>query len=157
MSLEQRWLKAAYQGSRWLTPLYPLGDLYRYLVARRSSHYHAGKKLAVKASVPVIVVGNITLGGTGKSPLVAWLVNWLRKQGWSPGIITRGYGGKASHYPLRVTAITDPAQSGDEPLMLAQQTGCRSWLIRAVHEAFKPWLIVGATLLSVMMGYSIWR
>ena len=124
MSLEQRWLKAAYQGSRWLTPLYPLGALYRYLMARRNRHYHSGKKLVVKASVPVIVVGNITLGGTGKSPLVAWLVNWLARQGWSPGIITRGYGGKASHYPLLVTAITEPAQSGDEPLMLAQQTGC---------------------------------
>lgn len=73
--------------------------------------------------MPVIVVGNITLGGTGKSPLVAWLAGWLVAQGWSPGIVSRGYGGNAPSYPLLVTADTNVVESGDEPLMLAQQTG----------------------------------
>ncbi len=124
MSLEQRWLKAAYDDSQWLVPLYPLGTLYRYLMSRRDAQYSSGKKTVWQASVPVIVVGNITLGGTGKSPLVAWLSRWLVQRGYSPGIVTRGYGGKAVNYPLHVVATTDPAHSGDEPLMLAQQTGC---------------------------------
>lgn len=123
MSLAQRWLNAVYGASPWLMPLYPLGGLYRYLMKLREMRYHNGKKPVWKAPVPVIVVGNITLGGTGKSPLVAWLARWLVNQGWSPGIVTRGYGGKAATYPLFVTPQTPASQSGDEPLMLAQQTG----------------------------------
>lgn len=123
MTLAQRWLKNAYQGGRWLWPLIPLGALYRWAMAKRESDYRCGKKDVWKATVPVIVVGNITLGGTGKSPLVAWLGRWLVAQGWSPGIVSRGYGGKASHYPLFVTASTNAFDSGDEPIMLAQQTG----------------------------------
>ncbi|MBT2787534.1 MULTISPECIES: tetraacyldisaccharide 4'-kinase [unclassified Halomonas] len=122
-TLSECWLKGAYQGSRWLLPLRPLGALYQWAMARREQAYRKGRKITWKAPVPVIVVGNITLGGTGKSPLVAWLASWLVAQGWSPGIVSRGYGGKAPHYPLLVTADTDVAESGDEPLMLAQQTG----------------------------------
>lgn len=122
-TLAERWLKGAYQGSRWLALLKPLGALYQRGMARREQAYRRGSKASWKAPVPVIVVGNITLGGTGKSPLVAWLASWLMGQGYTPGIVTRGYGGKASHYPLRVTASTKVAESGDEPLMLAQQTG----------------------------------
>lgn len=121
-TLAQRWLEGAYQGSRWLWPLRPLGALYQWAMARRERAYRRGKKDVWQAPVPVIVVGNITLGGTGKSPLVAWLANWLVSQGWSPGIVTRGYGGKAPHYPLFVTPGSSVMESGDEPLMLAQQT-----------------------------------
>lgn len=123
MRLAKRWLDAAYGGSPWLAPLFPLGSLYRYLMCRRARDYRRGRKPVWRAEVPVIVVGNITLGGTGKSPLVAWLGRWLVAQGYSPGIVTRGYGGTAPHYPLHVTPATDPAHSGDEPLMLVQQTG----------------------------------
>jgi tetraacyldisaccharide 4'-kinase len=122
-SLSERWLQGAYQGSSWLWPLRPLGALYQWGMARRERLYLRGERNTWRAPVPVIVVGNITLGGTGKSPLVAWLASWLVSQGWSPGIVTRGYGGKALRYPLFVTASTDVAESGDEPLMLAQQTG----------------------------------
>ena len=122
MTLAQRWLEGGYHNSPWLIPLRPLGALYRYIMKRREAAYASGKKVSWRAPVPVIVVGNITLGGTGKSPLVAWLGRWLVAQGWSPGIVTRGYGGNAEHYPLHVTPATDPAQSGDEPVMLAQQT-----------------------------------
>lgn len=90
MSLAQRWIKAAYGGSNWLAPLYPLGGLYRYFMERRAQCYREGNKPVWQAPVPVIVVGNITLGGTGKSPLVAWLSRWLVQQGFSPGIVTRG-------------------------------------------------------------------
>lgn len=123
MSLAERWVRAAYRGSFWLYPLRPLAALYRLAMERRRRVYARGKKVVWRAPVPVIVVGNITLGGTGKSPLVAWLSRWLGERGYTPGIITRGYGGRADRYPLRVTSATPVAQSGDEPLMLAQQTG----------------------------------
>lgn len=123
MSLAERWLSAAYQGSVWLYPLRPLAALYRRVMDRRRRAYLSGNKASWRAPVPVVVVGNITLGGTGKSPLVAWLVRRLGEQGYTPGIVTRGYGGSADDYPLRVGPDTPVEQSGDEPLMLAQQTG----------------------------------
>ncbi|QNI02674.1 tetraacyldisaccharide 4'-kinase [Halomonas sp. SH5A2] len=122
MKLADRWLAGAYQGSRWLWPLRPLGKLYQWLMQRRARQFQTGRRRAWRAPVPVIIVGNITLGGTGKSPLVAWLGNRLAAQGWSPGIVSRGYGGSAERYPLQVTPTTPVSESGDEPLMLAQQT-----------------------------------
>ena len=118
-----RWLAAAYSGSRWLTLLRPLEALYRFAVARRAAAYAEGRRAVWRSPVPVIVVGNLTLGGTGKSPLVAWLVAWLVERGHRPGILSRGYGGKSAAYPLRVDAQTAATQCGDEPRMLADQTG----------------------------------
>lgn len=74
-------------------------------------------------AAPVVVVGNITAGGTGKSPLTAWLVSELKSAGWRPVILSRGYGGKSPTYPLLVTNDTPARQAGDEPVMLAQTTG----------------------------------
>nr|WP_298376345.1 tetraacyldisaccharide 4'-kinase [uncultured Halomonas sp.] len=116
-------VEAWYRDAAWLKLLRPLEWLYRRAVARRHRAYARGQKSVQRLSVPVIVVGNITLGGTGKSPLVAWLGRYLSAQGWRPGIVSRGYGGKASNYPFRVGIDASVDQSGDEPLMLAQQTG----------------------------------
>nr|WP_297459210.1 tetraacyldisaccharide 4'-kinase [uncultured Halomonas sp.] len=118
-----RWLAAGYRDASWLKALRPLEWLYRAVVKARRAAYSSGRKPVWRAPVPVIVVGNITLGGTGKSPLVAWLGRWLSEQGWRPGIVSRGYGGKAPRYPLGVGVDSPVTQSGDEPLMLAQQTG----------------------------------
>lgn len=115
--------RAWYRGSRWLTLLAPLEALYRQIVVRRQEAYREGRREVWQPPVPVVVVGNLSVGGTGKSPLVAWLVRWLTDNGWRPGIVSRGYGGKAPSYPLAVTSQTSVALSGDEPLMLAQQTG----------------------------------
>ncbi|PXX99518.1 tetraacyldisaccharide 4'-kinase [Halomonas sp. LBP4] len=123
MSLGERWLEAAYRGDAWLCALRPLEALYRRVVARRAAAYATGGKPVWRAPVPVIVVGNITLGGTGKSPLVAWLAHFLVERGWRPGIVSRGYGGKVAGYPLRVGDTTPVAESGDEPRMLFDQTG----------------------------------
>ncbi|MCE8001462.1 tetraacyldisaccharide 4'-kinase [Billgrantia ethanolica] len=126
MSLGERWLQAAYGGSAWLRLLAPLEALYRHVVARRAAAYRDGRRAVWRAEVPVIVVGNVTLGGTGKSPLVAWLARHLSERGWQPGIVSRGYGGKLEQgagYPLHVTTDTPIAHSGDEPRMLARQTG----------------------------------
>ncbi|MDN3555657.1 tetraacyldisaccharide 4'-kinase [Halomonas maura] len=119
----EHWLRAAYAGSPWLVALRPLEALYRLAVARRARAYAEGRRDVWRAPVPVVVVGNITLGGTGKSPLVAWLARHLQARGWSPGILSRGYGGRSAHYPLCLTDQTSAAASGDEPRMLADQTG----------------------------------
>ncbi len=119
----ERWLEAAYAGAPWLWPLRPLEALYRRIVARRTRAYAEGRRQAWRAPVPVIVVGNITLGGTGKSPLVAWLARHLVEAGRRPGILSRGYGGRSKRYPLRVEADTPASVCGDEPRMLADQTG----------------------------------
>lgn len=115
--------EAWYRDAAWLQALRPLAWLYRQVVGARQRAYASGRKTQWQSPVPVIVVGNLTLGGTGKSPLVAWLARWLVDQGWQPGIVSRGYGGEAPRYPLYVNVDSDAAQSGDEPLMLAQQTG----------------------------------
>jgi tetraacyldisaccharide 4'-kinase len=101
--------------------LRPFSVLFGLLVRFRVALYRAGWLPVRRLSCPVIVVGNITVGGTGKTPLVLWLYRWLEEQGWRPGVITRGYGGKASRWPQRVTADSDPVQVGDEPVLLAKR------------------------------------
>lgn len=121
--LAERWLAAAYRGDAWLVALRPLEVLYRWAVARRAAAYAEGRKATWRAPVPVIVVGNLTLGGTGKSPLVAWLAGHLAERGLRPGILSRGYGGDSDAYPLLVDDATPASRCGDEPRMLADQTG----------------------------------
>ena len=75
-----------------------------------------------KINCPVVVVGNITVGGVGKTPLVIWLVNQLQAQGYKVGVISRGYGGKREHEPLLVIPQTSAKASGDEPLLIAKHT-----------------------------------
>ena len=111
-----------YGKKRPLAFLAPLSWLYRSIAeARRRAAWDARD---VSLPVPVIVVGNITAGGTGKSPLTAWLVSALASDGWRPVILSRGYGGDAGQYPLEVAAETSPSEAGDEPVMLALSTGC---------------------------------
>ena len=110
-----------YGKGRPLLLLTPLSWLYQTVAeARRRKAVEAH---AQKLSVPVVVVGNITAGGTGKSPLTAWLVGVIQAAGWRPVVLSRGYGGKSSDYPLLVTEDTLPSLAGDEPVMLAQATG----------------------------------
>lgn len=120
MSLSQ-WLSRAWyrRDGHALWALRPLECLYRHIVIRKMQQ----RRYQQSTAVPVIVVGNLSVGGTGKSPLVAWLARYLREQGWKPGIVSRGYGGKSPHYPLSVMPDSDPAMAGDEPVMLAQQSG----------------------------------
>lgn len=113
--------KAWYNKARWPLLLTPLELFYRQL-SRRDQAKKQAKQW--QPPVPLIVVGNITVGGTGKSPLVCTLVRELKQRGWQPGIVSRGYGGKSANYPLLVNADSDPLQAGDEPVMLATQTAC---------------------------------
>lgn len=77
-----------------------------------------------KSPVPVIVVGNITVGGTGKTPLVIYLAKFLQEQGYKPGIISRGYGGNSKNYPLSLNVDSKVVDTGDEALLIFRQTQC---------------------------------
>ena len=113
-----------YARSAWLLLLTPLSLLFRIVVRLRKFAYRRGLLRSHRAAVPVIVVGNITVGGTGKTPLVAWLARYLREQGYRPGIIARGYGGKAKQWPQQVRPDSNPSTVGDEAVMLAGRTQC---------------------------------
>jgi tetraacyldisaccharide 4'-kinase len=104
--------------------LSPLSALYGVLAALRRAAYRFGLKRVTRLPVPVIIVGNITVGGTGKTPLTIWLVNFLRQHGYRPGIITRGYRGRTRDWPRVVTSEAKAEEVGDEPLLLARHGGC---------------------------------
>jgi len=104
--------------------LIPPSWLYCAIVWLRRLAYRRGWLTSDRLPVPVIVVGNLTVGGTGKTPLVLWLLTFLRKRGYTPGIVTRGYGGRSAEWPRLVTEDSDPAEIGDEPLLLARRGAC---------------------------------
>jgi tetraacyldisaccharide 4'-kinase len=101
----------------------PLGWLYGAAMYFRAILYRWGLLHSVELPVPVVVVGNVTVGGTGKTPLVGAIVEQLRASGRRPGIVTRGYGGSATHWPQQVGPSSDPHLVGDESVMLVRQTG----------------------------------
>jgi tetraacyldisaccharide 4'-kinase len=104
--------------------LLPLATLYCGVVRLRTLSYCTDLLRHWRLPAPVIVVGNLTVGGTGKTPLAIWLARHLTAQGWRPGLLTRGYGGAARDWPRWVTPRDDPAQVGDEAVLLARHSGC---------------------------------
>lgn len=114
-----------YESRWWPLLLVPLEVLFRIVVRIRGALYKRGLLKTRKLPVPVVIVGNINVGGTGKTPLVIWLSQRLRREGWVPGILSRGYGGSSSDGPQSVTLSSDPAHVGDEPVVLARRSGCR--------------------------------
>lgn len=104
--------------------LRPLSWLFCLVVRGRGGAYRSGLWRRRKLPVPVVVVGNISVGGTGKTPLVIWLARHLAAQGWRPGVLTRGYRGMAAHWPQPVQQDSDPRQLGDEAVLLARRCGC---------------------------------
>ena len=107
--------------------LAPLSWLFRVLVVIRRDLYQLGLLRTERLPVPVIVIGNVSVGGTGKTPLVLWLITRLREAGYRPGVITRGYGG-SSQQPRAVQGDSDTALCGDEPVLLARRSGCPVWI-----------------------------
>lgn len=108
--------------------LLPLAALFCLLSWLRRLAYRHGLIASHTLPVPVIVVGNITVGGSGKTPLVIWLANYLQARGLRPGIISRGYGGQAAQWPQPVDADSDPRLVGDEPVLIARRTRCPLWV-----------------------------
>lgn len=116
------WLQKQWTGySIWHFVLLPFSVIFLTLITVRKCLFRWGVLSSTKLPVPVIVVGNITLGGTGKTPLVIWLVEQLLTSGLKPGIISRGYGGSVSD-DLEVFADSSPNRVGDEPLLLTKRT-----------------------------------
>ena len=103
--------------------LWPLAKLFYILAGQRKRRYLNGQSFAFHADVPVIVVGNINIGGTGKSPVTIWLVEQLLSQGYRPGVVSRGYGSAAPQYPYQVNDSDEADVVGDEPLMIHLRTG----------------------------------
>ena len=128
-----RWLQRQWFERRRLTPalwlFLPLVWLYALLSA-------ANRLLARprRLPVPVVVVGNITVGGAGKTPLTLWLARQLQQRGWRPGIVSRGYGRSADDV-RGVLADSRADEVGDEPLLLARRSGCPVWVGRRRAEA----------------------
>lgn len=132
----------------WLL-LLPLSWLYGLVSGAIRLCYRLGIKKAWRAPVPVVVVGNLTAGGNGKTPVVIWLVEQLRQRGVRVGVVSRGYGGKAERYPLLLDQQTTTEQAGDEPVLIYQRTGApvavspvRSDAVKALLAAHDLQLIV---------------
>ena len=104
--------------------LLPLTAVFFVLSLFRRVFYRTGLKKIGRLDVPVIVVGNITVGGTGKTPLVVWIADYLKAKGYKPGLISRGYGGKAKNWPQQVRPDSDPKAVGDEAILLSRRTAC---------------------------------
>jgi tetraacyldisaccharide 4'-kinase len=121
--MEQRLTTLWYRESAGFSMLAPLGWLYGLVMALRRLAYARGLLKTQRAAKPVIVVGNLTVGGTGKTPLVAWLAQRLALTGLRVGIVSRGYG-RAGSAPQSVHAETSWREVGDEPMLLASLTGC---------------------------------
>ena len=103
--------------------LWPLSCLFRLLTAVRRRLFALGWLASTRLPVPVVIVGNLYIGGTGKTPFVIWLAQALREAGFHPGIISRGYGGQNAQ-PQVVATDSRPQSVGDEPLLMAQRTAC---------------------------------
>ena len=108
-----------YKKSLWLYLLYPFSLLFSYLTSRRRRKYIKNKEISYKSDIPIIVVGNLTIGGTGKTPLVKYIANELANKGYKPGIVSRGYGGKFKE-TLQVTDETSVKETGDEAQILSK-------------------------------------
>jgi len=104
--------------------LAPLSWLFCLTVLLRRLAYASRLAAVHRLEVPVLVVGNVTVGGTGKTPLVIWLSKFLKSQGFRPGIVTGGYRGSARRWPQQVRADSDPTAVGDESVVLARRSAC---------------------------------
>jgi len=123
MAFTDRLLDAWYKGHPALALLRPLECLYRRVVNRKRARFLAGQGNSYKAPVPVVVVGNITIGGTGKTPLILWMIDHCRVRGLRVGVVSRGYGAKPPSLPWRVLPQQPAEHAGDEPLLIVNRTG----------------------------------
>ncbi|MDR5018643.1 tetraacyldisaccharide 4'-kinase [Yersinia rochesterensis] len=116
-------IERIWSGKSWLyLLLLPLSWLYGAITWIIRVSYTLGLRSAWRSPVPVIIVGNLTAGGNGKTPVVIWLVEQLKQRGYRIGVVSRGYGGK-SVYPLLLSSETTTTQAGDEPVLIYQRTG----------------------------------
>lgn len=113
-----------YEDSAAYWMLLPLSWLFAGIVSARRNLFARGVLRSVPVNVPVVVVGNITVGGTGKTPVTIWLALQLKERGMRPGIVSRGYAGLVGRNPRQVTAGSDPDAVGDEAVLMAKRSAC---------------------------------
>ena len=155
-------MKFWYQQDTWpQAVLNPLAWVFRLIISLRRLFYKIRILKTHRISVPVIVVGNIAVGGTGKTPVVAALANYFKTQGYRVGLVSRGYGGKAKQWPQIVTKDSSAQQVGDEPVMLVQQTNVpmavgpdRVKAAKVLLENFDVNLIISD---DGLQHYALWR
>jgi tetraacyldisaccharide 4'-kinase len=147
--MKQKIEKFWYQPSYWQWIFWPIHLLVYSLVSLRRRLYLWKIKKTLKPNNKIIVVGNVSIGGTGKTPFIIWLVEYLQNKGKSVAVISRGYGGQSEVYPLVVTQETQASQTGDEPKLLAERLSCPVVVdpnrVRAAFyasETFNPDVIV---------------
>lgn len=127
-AVQQTFLQSLLERSWYQKPsllsylLWPLSVIYGAVMIVRRLAYRLGVLKSYRSDIPVIVVGNLTVGGTGKTPLVIYLIEALRSEGFTPGVISRGYAGQAQTYPLIVRAQTPVQECGDEPALIVKRT-----------------------------------
>ncbi|SNC59127.1 tetraacyldisaccharide 4'-kinase [Sodalis endosymbiont of Henestaris halophilus] len=102
--------------------LLPISWLYGFITVLIRYSYRRGWQEVHRFPLPIVVIGNLTVGGNGKTPVVLWLVTQLQERGWRVGVVSRGYGGRSVHYPLLLDVNTTSDQCGDEPLLIWQRT-----------------------------------
>lgn len=122
--LEKVWYESPWYKLPLMLALLPLTLLFFCVSAIRRGFYRCGILSAKRVSVPVVVVGNISVGGNGKTPIVVLLAKWLSEAGYRPGVLSRGYGGNATSYPMAVTTNSVAEQVGDEPVLMRQNLTC---------------------------------
>ena len=107
--------------------LLPASWLFGAVTLLRRLAYRLHLLASERTGVPLIVVGNLSVGGSGKTPLVLWIAEYLKKNGYRPGIVSRGHGARVEA-PREVTIASEPDEVGDEPMLLARRSGCPVWV-----------------------------
>ncbi|URJ24782.1 tetraacyldisaccharide 4'-kinase [Candidatus Blochmanniella camponoti] len=103
--------------------LLPFSWLYGLISTLNRISYQYGWRKVYRFSVPIIIIGNLTIGGNGKTPMVLWLVEHLKRRGWKVGVISRGYKGKSNNYPIIINMNSHSEECGDEPMLIWKRTG----------------------------------
>jgi tetraacyldisaccharide 4'-kinase len=159
LKLDARLQRLWYQGwPIWLLALLlPLSLVFAACVRLRRALYRVGLLNAIRVGRPVIVVGNVTVGGTGKTPFVIWLAGLLQQRGRRVGIVLRGYGGTSKHWPREVLPQTDHREVGDEAVLLATRTGAIVVVAPDRVAAAKRAIELGAELILADDGLQHYR
>lgn len=141
--------RLTWRDALWVILLGPLTAIFALLSGVRRAQYRVGQRHAFQSPVPVVVVGNITVGGTGKTPVTLALVEALQAKGLKVAIVSRGYGAQCVEFPRSVTPTDAADEVGDEPLLLARRGGCpvvidpdRCRGVAYINEQFSPDLII---------------
>ncbi|MGS2720244.1 tetraacyldisaccharide 4'-kinase [Paraglaciecola aestuariivivens] len=123
-SIDKIWYAPKWFHWPMIVLLLPLSLVFYLMSAIRRKMFRLGLRQSLAIPVPVIVVGNISVGGNGKTPLVVQLAQSLRQAGYYPGVLSRGYGGKGAHYPMTVDKLSSAAVVGDEAVLMRHHVNC---------------------------------